>query len=119
MTTPKNTAPATSSTPVAPTNPLALWSMITGIASLTVGWVIPVPFGVAAVILGHIGLVQVKKSGEQGRTYALTGLITGYVSIAIGLIIAILAIIFFSAFILGGWMGFDGMSPWDMGMRFD
>ncbi|MCF8547229.1 MAG: DUF4190 domain-containing protein [Microbacteriaceae bacterium] len=119
MTTPKNTAPATSSTPVAPTNPLALWSMITGIASLTVGWVIPVPFGVAAVILGHIGLVQVKKSGEQGRTYALTGLITGYVSIAIGLIIAILAIIFFSALILGGWMGFGGMSPWDMGMRFD
>jgi hypothetical protein len=40
--------------------------MITGIASLTVGWVIPLPFGVAAVILGHIGMSQVKKTGEQG-----------------------------------------------------
>jgi hypothetical protein len=76
--------------------------MITGIAALTVGWVIPLPFGIAAVILGHIGLVEVKKTGQQGRTYALTGLVTGYVSIAIGIVVAILAVLFFSALFIGG-----------------
>ena len=104
MTTPKNTAPATSTAPAAPTNQVTLWSMITGIAALTVGWVIPLPFGIAAVILGHIGLVQVKKSGEQGRTYAITGLVTGYISVAIGLIVTILAVLFFSALFFRGMM---------------
>ena len=107
MTTPKNTAPATSTAPVEPTNQLSLWSMISGIAALTVGWFIPLPFGVAAVVLGHIGLSQVKKSGEQGRTYAVTGLGTGYVSIAIGLFVAIIAVLFFGALFLGG-LGYTG-----------
>ena len=120
MTTPKNTAPATSIAPTTPTNQLTLWSMITGIAALTVGWVIPLPFGIAAVILGHIGLVQVKKTGEQGRTYAITGLVTGYVSIAIGIVVAILAVLFFGALFLGG-MGYgylNHMPNFDGGMMF-
>lgn len=83
--------------------------MITGIAALTVGWVIPLPFGIAAVVLGHIGLNQVKKSGEQGRTYAITGLVTGYVSIAIGIVVAILAVLFIGAIFMTG-------SPWGYGM---
>ena len=122
MTTPKNTAPATSTaptTPAAPTNQLSLWSMITGIASLTVGWVIPLPFGVAAVILGHLGLSQVKKTGEQGRTYAITGLVTGYVSIAIGIIAIVLIALFFGALILGGLgYGFGSIPRFGGGMMF-
>ncbi len=92
--------------------------MITGIAALTVGWVIPLPFGIAAVILGHIGLVEVKKTGQQGRTYALTGLVTGYVSIAIGLVVAILAVLFFSAMFLGGIIGYGNMPNFGSGMMF-
>jgi hypothetical protein len=122
MTTPKNSAPATSTaptTPAAPTNQLSLWSMITGIAALTVGWVIPLPFGIAAVILGHIGLVQVKKTGEQGRTYAITGLVTGYVSIAIGIIAIVLIALFLGAFLVGGLgYGFGGMPEFGGGMMF-
>lgn len=118
MTTPKNTAPATSTAPTVRTNQLTLWSMITGIASLSIGWVLPLPFGVAAVILGHIGLSQVKKSGEQGRNYAITGLITGYVSIAIGLIIAIFMILFFSAWIFSALIGTGYMPDFDRGMMF-
>ena len=38
---------------------------------------------VAAVITGHISLAQIKKSNESGRPLALTGLILGYVGIAI------------------------------------
>ena len=98
MTTPKNTAPATST---APNNQLTLWSMITGIASLTVGWVVPLPFGIAAVILGHMGLSQVKKTGEPGRNFGIVGLITGYVSIGIGIVVGILVTLFFGALILG------------------
>jgi len=92
--------------------------MITGIAALTVGWVIPLPFGIAAVILGHIGLVEVKKTGQQGRTYALTGLVTGYVSIAIGLVVAILGVLFFGALFLGGIMGYGNMPNFGGGMMF-
>jgi hypothetical protein len=92
--------------------------MITGIAALTVGWVIPLPFGIAAVILGHIGLVQVKKSGEQGRTYAITGLVTGYISVAIGLIVTILAVLFFSALFFRGMMGSGYMPEFGGGMMF-
>lgn len=118
MTTPKNTAPATSIAPAAPTNQLSLWSMITGIAALTVGWVIPLPFGIAAVILGHIGLVEVKKTGQQGRTYAITGLVTGYVSIAIGIVVTILAVLFFSALFFRGVMGYGHMPDFGGGMMF-
>jgi hypothetical protein len=92
--------------------------MITGIAGLTVGWVIPLPFGIAAVILGHIGLVEVKKTGQQGRTYAITGLVTGYLSILIGLVITALFVLFFSAWFFGGMMGYGNMPDFDRGMMF-
>jgi Na+/H+-dicarboxylate symporter len=114
MTTPKNTAPATS---VEPTNQLSLWSMITGIAALTVGWVIPLPFGIAAVVLGHIGLSQVKKTGEQGRTYAIAGLVTGYISIGIGIIVFGLLALFFGALIFGG-MNYGYMDGFGGGMMY-
>jgi hypothetical protein len=92
--------------------------MITGIASLSIGWVLPLPFGVAAVILGHIGLSQVKKTGEQGRNYGITGLITGYVSIAIGLIIAIFMVLVFSAWIFSALIGTGYMPDFGGGMMF-
>lgn len=38
---------------------------------------------VAAIITGHISLAQIKKSEESGRPLALTGLILGYVGIAL------------------------------------
>jgi uncharacterized protein with PQ loop repeat len=38
---------------------------------------------VAAIITGHISLAQLKKSNESGRPLALTGLILGYVGIAL------------------------------------
>jgi uncharacterized protein with PQ loop repeat len=38
---------------------------------------------VAAVITGHISLAQLKKSDESGRGLALTGMILGYVGIAV------------------------------------
>jgi peptidyl-prolyl cis-trans isomerase B (cyclophilin B) len=63
MTTP---APAE-----ARTNVLAIISLVTSI----------IGFSLVGVITGHIGLSQIKKTGEQGRGLAIAGLIIGYLSI--------------------------------------
>lgn len=46
----------------------------------------------AAVITGHIALHQIKRTGEQGRALAITGLVLGYVGLVVGAIILIGAI---------------------------
>jgi hypothetical protein len=70
--------------------------MITGLAGLTL-WTIPVPWSLAAVILGHIGLSQVKGENGNNRGFAIAGLVTGYIGIGlvvllIGLGVALLAV---------------------------
>ena len=82
-------------------NHVALWAMITGIAGFTFGWFIPAPWSLAAVVLGHIGLAQTKGQKGTNRGFAITGLVTGYVGIAlvIAAIFAIVAAI--------GYIGFD------------
>ncbi|UZD61544.1 DUF4190 domain-containing protein [Brevibacterium sp. JSBI002] len=92
-------------------NKMAVWSMWMGIAGIGGGfvcgllsmipvigiifsiiamflWIAPV----LAVIFGHIGLGQIKRTGEEGRGPAIAGLIIGYVTIALGLIMAIVMI---------------------------
>ena len=63
MTTPAATG--------AKTNVLAIVSLVTSILG----------FGLIGVITGHIGLNQIKQTGEEGRGLAIAGLIIGYVSI--------------------------------------
>ncbi|GAB4100773.1 DUF4190 domain-containing protein [Sinomonas halotolerans] len=41
------------------------------------------------VILGHIALNQIKRTGEGGRGLAIAGLVIGYAGIALGIIVAI------------------------------
>lgn len=55
------------------------------------------PF-VVPVILGHISLKQIKRSGESGRGLALAAVIIGYVEIALWLILAIFFIITIAIF---------------------
>jgi hypothetical protein len=80
------TEPRTTTTPI---NHVALWSMITGLAGLTL-WTIPVPWSLAAVILGHIGLSQVKGERGNNRGFAIAGLVTGY--IGIGLVVLLIGL---------------------------
>jgi len=87
-----------------PINQVALWAMITGIAGLTVGWMVPLPFSIAAVILGHIGLSQLKRGQGTGRGYAIAGLATGYTGIAIAILFIGLIILAFVT------LGFDGVA---------
>jgi hypothetical protein len=73
-------------------------------------------FGVvAAIITGHISLAQIKRTGQNGRVLALSGVILGYVSIAIW----ILGSIFWTVVMLwaakNGYGDFEGMrGGWDM-----
>jgi hypothetical protein len=46
------------------------------------------------VVMGHIAMSQIKRSGEDGKGLALAGLIIGYVAMAIVVIFFILALIF-------------------------
>ena len=67
------------------TNGLAVTSLILGI--LWICWI----GSVLAVIFGHMGLSQIKKSqgAQQGRGLAIAGLVLGYLGI-FGLIMALL-----------------------------
>ena len=76
-------------------NPLANAALICGI--LQFGYLFYKPFalaGIAAIILGHMAIRQIRRSGERGYGQAKAGLILGYVVLTLNLlaVIAILAI---------------------------
>ena len=74
-------------------SPLPLLSMIAGIVALpflcsapvTDGWpVLSACVGVAAVVLGHVGLAQPQRAGtSRNNGMAITGLVLGYVMLSI------------------------------------
>lgn len=70
--------PQTTVPPSQKTNVLAILSIIFAFV-----------FSIAGIVLGHMALGQIKKTGEGGRGLAMTGLILSYVFTFIGLIIAI------------------------------
>ncbi len=66
------------------TEPMAVWAIVLGIISFlgcSLGGFLA---GIPAVICGHIGLARIKRNPAlRGGGMALTGLITGYISIAV------------------------------------
>jgi hypothetical protein len=63
------------------------------IASLVLGIICAYWIGsILAVIFGHIALSQIERSGQQGRGMAIAGLVLGYVWIAVGIILIIVAV---------------------------
>ncbi|MDF2562320.1 MAG: hypothetical protein K0R99_3766 [Microbacterium sp.] len=88
-----------------PTNPLAVTSLICGIAGVVLIWaIIPVLASIAAVITGHMALGQIKRQpGVGGRGLAIAGLILGYAVVAIGaftLVSTVISFLFVGAFTL-------------------
>ncbi|WP_209561679.1 DUF4190 domain-containing protein [Frigoribacterium sp. PvP032] len=73
-------------------NSLALVALILGIAGFFTGIA-----SIGAIVVGHISLSQIKKTGEEGRSMALWGLILGYVAVALFIIATIFIIIFVAA----------------------
>lgn len=74
---PPPAAPADLSPPApprrAPLNPLAVAALVCGLLGLAP----------AAIVLGHVGVVQAGRSGERGRGLAVAGLVLGYVAIVL------------------------------------
>jgi len=68
--------------PAGKTNTMAIVALILGIV---------LPLG--GIIVGHIALSQIKKTGEAGRGLALTGTILGYVLTALYIIIFVVALV--------------------------
>jgi len=71
------------------TNTLAIVSLVTSIIGL----------GIVGIITGHMGLSQIKKTGEQGSALAIAGLIIGYLEVVAAVIFVI---IFFVMFAVAG-----------------
>jgi drug/metabolite transporter (DMT)-like permease len=74
--------------PVRPTNGLAIAALVCGIVAFVTG-ITCIP----AIICGHIARRQIRRTGEQGDSMALAGLILGYVSAVLS-IVMVLAIVF-------------------------
>ena len=84
---------------IAKTNVLAIVALVAGIAGLTV---VPFLASIVAVVTGHMARKEVRRTGEQGDGLALAGLITGYIGIGLGLLVAMLLIAFFGVVIASG-----------------
>jgi hypothetical protein len=74
----------------APTNTLAIISLVAGIASFVF---VPVIGGIVAVVTGHIARGQIKRTGESGDGLALAGLIVGYIHLALTLIVIVIIVV--------------------------
>ncbi len=82
--------------PAAPTNGMAVASLIFGI----LGWVmIPVLAPLLAIIFGHMARGQIRNSGERGGGMAVAGLVLGYINLIFALIglLIILVIVLIAA----------------------
>lgn len=79
---------------------LATWSLVLGILALVL-CPIGLLFAIPAVICGHKALGRIKLSGGtmQGGSMAITGLVMGYVAVAMSMMIGLLAIIAIPNFI--------------------
>ncbi len=87
-TMPVVTTPATRgaahypTTPVAPTEPLAIWSFVLSLLGVLGVCCGPIPL-VAGVICGHLALPKFRARPDlQGRGLAIAGLVIGYIAIA-------------------------------------
>ena len=72
------------------TNTLALVSLISGIASW---FVVPIVGAIVAVITGHMAKGQIRRTGEQGDTYATVGLVLGYIHLAVVALILVFVLL--------------------------
>jgi hypothetical protein len=69
------------------TNPLAIVALVSSLVGL---FAIPVIGQIVGIITGHISLKQVKTTGERGRGMALSGVLIGYISLGLGILLIIL-----------------------------
>jgi len=74
--------PAAAPAPAPAPAPAEKWNVLSIIAFIIVFF----GFSLISIILGFIGLNQIKKTGERGRGLAIWAIVLGFVSIIIGII---------------------------------
>jgi len=90
QTPPPTPIPTTTNTGTSETSGLAVASMVVGILAFLGGWfwsgaILPI----IAIVFGHISMAKIKKQAPRltGKSFAVTGLTLGYVSLVIALIV--------------------------------
>ena len=81
-------APQPAPTPAPASGAPEKWNVLSIVAFVIVFF----GFSLVSIILGFIGLSQVKKTGERGRGLALWAIVLGFVSIIIGIIVSIIVV---------------------------
>jgi hypothetical protein len=80
---------ATAVTPVAGTSGLAIASLACGLVEFAFGPLTAIP----AIVFGHMALHRIKRTGEQGAGLALAGLILGWATVilivVVGLVVSV------------------------------
>ena len=83
--------------------------MILGLLAVATAWI---PFlgilgalaGIVAIVLGPIAMKRIKTSGRGGRGMAITGLVTGIVSVVLAILVTVGMFTFFRSI---GWGPFQ------------
>jgi DUF1707 SHOCT-like domain/Domain of unknown function (DUF4190) len=73
-------------TPVAQTNGLAIASFACALAQFIFGPLATIP----AIVFGHMARRQIRRTGEQGAGLALAGLILGWATVILGILLIVL-----------------------------
>ena len=79
--------PAMAATP-ARTNGLAIASLACGLAQFAVGPLATIP----AIVLGHMARSQIRRTGEQGAGLALAGLLLGWATVILAIVVIIVGL---------------------------
>jgi uncharacterized membrane protein len=80
-------APSWPPVAVAPrTNPLAVASLVCGLAQPFTGGLTMIP----AVVLGHVAHSQIRRTGERGGALATVGLVLGWIGISVVVLLIVL-----------------------------
>lgn len=59
---------------------------------------------IAGIVTGHLALLQIKRTGEEGRALALTGLIAGYTLTAFTAIFMVVWFVMFFGIMSGAFV---------------
>jgi len=78
--------PMTVAPPMPRTNGLAIASLACGIAQFVVGPLATIP----AIVFGHMARHQIKRTGEEGAGLALAGLILGWATVILAVLVLLI-----------------------------
>jgi uncharacterized membrane protein len=102
----------TAATETKPTNTMALVGFILSLAGFVTG-ITAIP----GIVLGHIGLHQIKKTGENGHGLGVAALIVGYIQVGLWFLALVAGIIFVIVIVLAGMNHNGGIYYNDMMMN--